>query len=459
MPMRSAADGTRAPSRQPAMALRRGKLVRRDGAAPSAPVERQAVTEPASETEVVGMGRKALIVLFLFTLFLPYSFAAGPLRLTPVTMFLLAGALPFAALWAFSAKVPNRGIPDALIAFYAVWASLALVVYQGFGASIEPIGTLFVQAMVAFAAGRVLVRGPVSAMFLARVLALGMIVLLPMVVAESVLRRPIFLELASFAGRTIQPVMMEPRMGLRRAQVLFEHPILFGIFTASLLSFVVFALRHGANMVMRWLSGIAIVLCSVLTLSTGALLSLNTQFGLWLWRRLFRDNPARWKLLGAILLGLYVVIDLISVRSPFHVFVNYATFSSGSSYNRILIWEFGTAEVARHPLFGIGLGEWERPRYMSASMDNFWLVQAVRYGLPAFLALAGALILLLVRMASASAGSPVVRDMRSGLTFSLLATAVAIGSVHLWNNSFIWLLFLMGCSGFLAPSRASSTAS
>jgi hypothetical protein len=89
----------------------------------------------------------------------------------------------------------------------------------------------------------------------------------------------------------------------------------------------------------------------------------------------------------------YVGIDLFSTKTPFHVFVNYFTFSKQSAYNRILIFEYGTAEVARHPVFGIGLGDWERPVWMSDSMDNFWLVTAVRYGVPAlFLLLLGLLL-------------------------------------------------------------------
>jgi hypothetical protein len=43
---------------------------------------------------------------------------------------------------------------------------------------------------------------------------------------------------------------------------------------------------------------------------------------------------------------MYVAIDVFSTKTPFHVFVNNFTFSRQSAYNRILIFEFGSAEVA-----------------------------------------------------------------------------------------------------------------
>ena len=57
-------------------------------------------------------------------------------------------------------------------------------------------------------------------------------------------------------------------------------------------------------------------------------------------------------------------------------------------------------EVGRHPVFGIGLNDWTRPwwRAKMASFDNFWLLQAMRFGLPT-------LIFLALAWGSASCGS------------------------------------------------------
>ena len=185
------------------------------------------------------------------------------------------------------------------------------------------------------------------------------------------------------------------------------------------------------------------------SLSTGALLSLNVQFGLMAWNFVFKGWRNRWKLLLAAIAVAYVLVDLASTRSPFHVFVNYGTFSSSSSYNRILIWQFGSAEALRNPFFGIGFGEWERPSYMSNSMDNFWLVQAVRYGMPACFMLMGLMILIVARALRAEGPDASGNRMRRGAAFALIATCVSIGSVHLWNATYVWLMFLAGSSVWL----------
>jgi O-antigen ligase len=138
--------------------------------------------------------------------------------------------------------------------------------------------------------------------------------------------------------------------------------------------------------------------------------------------------------------------------------VNYATFSAQSSYNRILIWQFGTAEVARHPIFGIGMGEWERPRYMSNSMDNFWLVQAVRYGLPGLMLLLGSFFVILKRISRLHGPTIEIDHLRRGVIFSVLATMITIFSVHLWNASYVWLMLVLGAITWLTMPVGAASA-
>jgi hypothetical protein len=140
-------------------------------------------------------------------------------------------------------------------------------------------------------------------------------------------------------------------------------------------------------------------------------------------------------------------------RRPFHVFVNYFTFSKQSAYNRILIFEYGTAEVARHPIFGIGLGDWERPVWMSDSMDNFWLVTAVRYGVPAFLLLVGLLLGILWKSGQRKNLPPEWRRARHAWAFTLFGITVAAATVHLWNALFVLFLFLIGSGAWLLDAK------
>jgi len=51
--------------------------------------------------------------------------------------------------------------------------------------------------------------------------------------------------------------------------------------------------------------------------------------------------------------------------------------------------------VRAHPVFGIGYGDWARPNWIPASVDNFWLLTAMRHGVPGLGFLAAAFILVL----------------------------------------------------------------
>jgi hypothetical protein len=209
------------------------------------------------------------------------------------------------------------------------------------------------------------------------------------------------------------------------------------------------------------LSGMAKVigvgLATFMSASGGPYVVLMMQGFVAAWERVLGKVQGRWAALFTLFGLTYVGIDLFSTKTPFHVFVNYFTFSKQSAYNRILIFEYGTAEVARHPVFGIGLGDWERPVWMSDSMDNFWLVTAVRYGVPAFLLLLGLLLGILWKAGQRKNLPPEWRRARHAWAFTLFGITVAAATVHLWNALFVLFLFLIGSGAWLLdaqPGRA-----
>lgn len=440
----------------PEFVLRRGRLVRnRPVHADTA--EHAETSEPTVIHEVdpaaeLSFGRKAAIVAFILSLIIPISFSLGPVRLSPTILFLLLAYYPSLVVW-FFVRPTRLSAPDYLVAGAVLWSCLALVVNHGFLPMIERMGTLLVQMLGAFMLGRVLVRDEKSMMFMAMVAVISGCALLLPAAFEALTGQPVMIKAASLIGPSFADVEMEPRLGIHRAQGPFEHPILFGVFAASLVSLAAYCLPKTS--VWSKIGPPGVTLTALPSLSAGPLLAMNVQFGLMVWARVFRSNPNRWKILGLLLVIVYVAIDLLSERTPFHVLVNHATFSSGSGYTRILIWEFGSAEAMRNPFFGIGEGDWVRPPYMSSSVDNFWLLQAMKYGMPACFMLMGGLALILLRARRAN-GPNAARDMlRRGAIFSLLGVSVAMGTVHLWNAVFTWFMFLMGASVWLGLDQTS----
>jgi hypothetical protein len=196
----------------------------------------------------------------------------------------------------------------------------------------------------------------------------------------------------------------------------------------------------GANSLKRTCLIIAAVACS---LSSGPLLAASVQIGLKIWDRITKNINRRWRLLAILTVAAYVIIDILSNRTPFHVIVTYMTFRLASSYNRILIWDWGTRSVEKFPVFGIGLGEWERLPFMSSSMDNFWLLTAVRYGLPALGFLLSALILILWKLSKLKL-SVDIGEMRKGWAITFAGIAMVGATVHFWGGLYCMVVFIFG---------------
>lgn len=421
------------------------------------PFRASALTRP-SLPERAGARRSSFFpIIFIVSLLIPVFFHVGEVRLAPFLIVLVLLFLPLLVMW-LAGRAGPRILPDYLIAITCIWSTLALLYAQGLGASLEPAGVIWIQTFGGYLLGRMFVRSTRQLQAVALVYGLAVLALLPFAAFESLTSRPLYLEIFSNLGPTYDATVMDARWGLTRVQGAFEHPILFGIFVTSLFALVFYQVRHAKWRLLFLLALPAIVATGFLSLSTGALLCLFVQFGLIAWDWLFRNYPKRWQVLMMLVAAGYVIIDLLSDRTPFHVFVDYLTFNSGSAYNRILIWRYGSAEVWRHPLLGIGLGDWLRPWWMSPSMDNFWLVIAVRYGIPAFLALAAAILIIVTRVGKAGNLDVTQRDLRTGLVISIVGVLVAIGSVHLWNASFAWVMFLIGSAVWLAEGSATPKA-
>ena len=390
--------------------------------------------------------------MLVVSLMLPFSYNLGGLRLPPYLIMLLLLLFPSVGALLSGRKI-RIIIPDALMLLFCLWAATALTMSSSFSEALQPIGVHFLTTFGAYIAGRWLIRDSASMRSMAQVGIISLSLILPLIAIESLTGQKLILRAASLLGSAIASVDIGARLGLSRAQGPFEHPILMGVFCASLLSIGFYSFRASENFLLRWISAPVAVITSVFSLSTGALLSINIQFGLMIWARIFRNTKNRWIILSTLIAIAYIVIDIASTRTPFHVFVNYATFSSGSSYNRILIWEFGSAEAMRHPWFGIGFGDWTRPRFMSGSMDNFWLFQAVRFGLPAFAMLAGSIIIILDRSRKNISDNKDIIFLRRGATFSIIATMIAITSVHLWNATYVWFMFIVGATAWIGETR------
>lgn len=414
-----------------------------------------------SQTRPRKTGRKKtrlppfLVTLFLIGLILPpeTSFHLGTIRLSPYRVVLILALVPALARL-LSGRAGRFNRIDGLIVLHTTWAALALFVNHGLGAGMEPAGIYVIEAFGAYLIGRVYIqsaddaRAVIRAMFMV-ILLLAPLALFESLTAHNLIRDPVRAVLGMGPVRHIGQ-----RMGLERAFGPFEHPILYGVFCASILGYVYYVLGE-ARLRLKTLAMAGVVgAATFLSLSTGPLVALLGQVGLIGWDRITKPIRNRWKLLAAGIAAGWIFVSMASTRDPIRVFIWYFAFSRESGYNRILVWEYGKAEVARHPIFGIGLGDWVRASWMSASMDNFWLVEAVRYGLPSLIFLVGAILLQAVRLARSKQTDAEFGHFRSAWLVSMAGIALAGTTVHFWNALFVWFFFFIGSGVWML--RASS---
>ena len=245
-------------------------------------------------------------------------------------------------------------------------------------------------------------------------------------------------------------------MGLERVQTVFAHPIHYGLFCGTAFSLLFVGLKGLISTTARYLGSAAIGFCVFLSLSSGALLPFILQLGLIFWAFSLNSVRQRWLILLGLFMLAYVAIDLLSNRTPIKVFMTYATFSAHNAYWRSIIFEWGMINVWANPIVGIGLNEWIRPYYMrSGSMDNFWLVNAVRYGIPGFFLLALGYLPALWKIGRRNFDTDLrLWQVRRAWIFTFVGLTLTLATVHVWTSIYSFVFFLFGAGMWFLTVKA-----
>ncbi|MEM6475488.1 MAG: O-antigen ligase family protein, partial [Pseudomonadota bacterium] len=241
-----------------------------------------------------------------------------------------------------------------------------------------------------------------------------------------------------------------PRMGLMRAQGSFAHPIQAGVFLASFLSLYWLA---GFKFWVK-ISGALAAMLSFATVSSVTLLALAFGIALlvyhWLTELVVNIT---WRLLF-IFSGLFIFAAEIGTSSgTFGLLMRFGSLNAVSAYARINIWKYGSENVAQNPWFGLGYADWDRPIWMVDSVDNYWLLTAMRFGIPAvfFLGLAAFLaIMMLMRRTMTS--SYVEARFERGVAIATGIFTLSIVSASIWLQPQVWYFMLLGIAVSLATA-------
>ena len=405
-----------------------------------------AVAERMASPEVKAAVGSTVLILFIIALISPVYFNIGTLRLNLHRVILLIAFVPLFFQLVGGKAGPIRAA-DVFFLLYSAWIGVALFAVHG-TVQIPFIGITIVEILGGYMLGRVYIRSAADYRLFFKYFAWALIFLLPFVIFEQMTRRPLLNEILGSVFDVIRYTDRPQRNGMNRVQATFEHPILFGLFCALAVTNFWYLFRD--NLAKRLsLTGLAVFM-TLMSMSSAPLLSVITQFGIIVWEKISKAN---WKLLAVLSVTGYVVIDLLSNRTPVQVLISYATLNPATAANRLHIWTWGTQNVAANPIFGIGLNDWFRAPWMvSSSVDNFWLLTAMRYGLPAVTFLIMAVLLNLRGIMRAKGLSEDQRTCRTAYFVASIGLFLTLGTVHVWGSTAVVVSFFIGAGAWMATA-------
>jgi hypothetical protein len=394
-----------------------------------------------------------LLLLFVFSVLLPIYFYLGETRLSLARIFLLAMSIPLAVRLFTGAA--GRLLPiDILMFIFSGWVTIVILYQEGIG-RIPFAGITSVETVGGYLVGRTLIRNATDYRNFLRYLFISQLILLPFAILEfftniNILQnifRPLFYVYEKSDSQTW-------RNGFARVMSGFEHPILFGLFCAITVA-PFFYSRKSRTLVALYLSALPFGM-TYLSLSSAPLLAAGLCVLLIAWDYV---SGGRWKLLLFLAGFVYLFLIIVSSRGPIVILIDNLTFSAHTAWTRIWIYTYGSAEVLRHPFLGMGIDfEWQRPPWLTGSVDNFWLLTAMRYGLPGIILLALSLIMGMREMIKAKGLSSDNKNIRTGHVIALVSLYFALATVHIWGDISSFFMCFIGAGVWLGSAGNTAAA-
>lgn len=383
-------------------------------------------------------------VIYQLTICMPFFIYVGSIRIAPYKTYLLLVFLP-SIIKVIMSKQTSLKLGDALIVGYTFLSVLSIINTPLTESILEPVLSTVLETLGSYFLARAFVNSAAAFSTFIRTQLFLVIIVGLFSIYEATTGTNLFFKFFGAAFRTFAVSDMPERLGLHRAQGTFEHPILYGVYSSMIFGLCFYGLKTTHTNFQRYWRLAIVVMATFISLSTGAYISVVGQLAFIGWDKYITFTKHRWRLLLALSVLAYFVVDGLSNRTPFEVFITYLTFDTNSAYNRILIWTYGIAEVWRNPLLGMGLFEdWIRPAWMIASIDNFFLLRAMRHGLVAVLLLIGSILWEVTKLSNLKIESQLVRNYRTGFLVTIGGLCISLITVDLWSGLYSYFFFLLG---------------
>ncbi len=333
-------------------------------------------------------------------------------------------------------------LPDYLIIIATAWIWLALYMTSDFDDFFTGSVAQTIDIALAYFLARVTIQSLRDLRMFLLLMLPGLVLMAAVLVLESIththILQPIIGGLIGKGG--YYPI--DERMGLMRGRGPFAHAILAGIFFASFLPLYVQSGIRG------WprIAGILASVAAFFTVSSAALLALTSATALLVYNWItHRVENISWRLFFIVLVMFIIVAEFGTKSGSFNLIMRFGSLNSSSAFNRVLIWRYGSQNVAKNPWFGLGFADWERPFWMGKSVDHYWLLQAMKFGiLPSVCIAIATTLAVLATIRAARNYSGIDRETLRGVAIALAVFGLGIVSVSIWLSVHVWFYMLVG---------------
>jgi hypothetical protein len=387
-----------------------------------------------------------VLFAFMMSLAVPGTFGAGPVNLTVYRLVLIAACIPLGLRWISGRAGPVTAV-DLLFLASCVWISIALVMVHGLS-RIAFIGTNFIELFGAYLVGRVLVRDAAGHRRFLRAMLLLVVLLFPFALLEFLTGTKLLNMVFGTVMSMKETGLPQQRLGFTRAATSFSHPIHFGLF-ASLVFANVYVLFWRSRTLWRLGATGFVAFAAMLSISSSALFSMVLQTAMIVWDRALAFLKSRWVIGIAGGVGLLAFL-LVSVQGGLFTYINEnLIFAQGAGEHRLDVYHYGMLEVLRHPFFGVGLNDWARPFWRPhPTLDSFWLMTAVRHGIPGILLLMIGLVTGMLRISAARGLDEDGCRYRSGYLIALCGLILTLSTVHIWGPVTVLVMAYLGAGAW-----------
>jgi hypothetical protein len=383
----------------------------------------------------------AIWVTLIGIFFPPVLIPLGGINVTPGRFVIMLLFLP--ALGVFFKGGRKRIATDFFAVALAIWMVASAILNGGF----KPyVGAEAVEFIGAYMIGRAFVFGPSNLRTFIKAFKIIAVVVVSLAVLDVVSGRYVVME--SLGLLDYRNVRINFRGGLLRASSVFEGGEHFGTICVAAAAIFLYSERG----VRRLLNvGLSFFGCA-LSLSSGPLMALGIITTIFSYDRFLKQYPWRWKALSTTVVGGIIVIFLL-VQNPIEWAIAHLTLDHQTAWFRIGTWDSAMPLIGESPITGHGLADLEATGnaalYLS-SVDCIWLVEALRYGLPAVILLILTMVSPFLRKRRISTFDPSVYHAATGFSLAIVAFGLIGLTVHFWNAPWQFLSLCIGIRASLA---------